>query len=157
MPNVKALALKVWDKNIFISFFFWLPWQPEFFKEFKSLKYSESASPMDHFCEVLLKSVGRFQRRFLSNCSRTDRHTDGCQTDIDRSQYLTLSTLCSGELKTLWVKEKLLIMSNFSFSHSVFKRLLLQTCKNSRLVWERINLHHILAVIANLVLCSWKC
>ena len=25
--------------------------------------------------------------------------------------------------KTLWKKEKLLIMSNFSFSHSVFKRL----------------------------------
>ena len=26
--------------------------------EFKSLKYSESASPKDHFCEVSLKSVG---------------------------------------------------------------------------------------------------
>ena len=29
--------------------------------------------------------------------------------------------------KTLWEKEKLLIMSNFSFSHSVFERLVLQT------------------------------
>ena len=28
--------------------------------------------------------------------------------------------------KTLWVKEKLLITSNFSFSHSVFKRLVSQ-------------------------------
>ena len=30
--------------------------------------------------------------------------------------------------KTLWEKEKSFIMSNFSFSHSVFKRLVLQTC-----------------------------
>ena len=36
-------------------------------------------------------------------------------------------------LKTLWEKEKLLVMSNFSFSHSVFKRLLLQRRKNQGL------------------------
>ena len=35
--------------------------------------------------------------------------------------------------KTLWEKEKLLIMSNFFFSHSVFKSLVLQTCKNQGL------------------------
>ena len=35
--------------------------------------------------------------------------------------------------KTLREKEKLLIMSNFSFSHSVFKRLVLQTRKNQGL------------------------
>ena len=35
--------------------------------------------------------------------------------------------------KTLWEKEKLLVTSNFSFSHSVFKRLVLQTCKNQGL------------------------
>ena len=35
--------------------------------------------------------------------------------------------------KTLWEKEKLLIMSNFSFSHSVFKRLGMQTRKNQGL------------------------
>ena len=35
--------------------------------------------------------------------------------------------------KTLWEKEKLLIMSNFSFSHSVFKGLILQTRKNQGL------------------------
>ena len=32
--------------------------------------------------------------------------------------------------KTLWEKEKLLIMSNFSFSHSVFEGLVLQKRKN---------------------------
>ena len=47
----------------FKSFFFRLPWQPKFFMEFKSLKYSESASPNDHFCKVSLKSDCRFQRR----------------------------------------------------------------------------------------------
>ena len=46
----------------FLSFFFQLLWQPEFFKEFISLKFSESASPKHHFCEVSLKSDGRFQR-----------------------------------------------------------------------------------------------
>ena len=35
--------------------------------------------------------------------------------------------------KTLREKEKLLIMSNFSFSHSVFKKLVLQTRKNQGL------------------------
>ena len=39
-------------------------------------------------------------------------------------------------LRTLWEKEKLLVMSNFSFSHSVFKRLLLQTRKNQGLFGE---------------------
>ena len=32
--------------------------------------------------------------------------------------------------------EKLLLTSNFSFSHSVFKRLALQTCKNKGLFWK---------------------
>ena len=36
-------------------------------------------------------------------------------------------------LKTLWEKQKLLIMSNFLFSLSVFKRLVLQTRKNQGL------------------------
>ena len=35
--------------------------------------------------------------------------------------------------KTLWEKEKLLITSNFSFSHGVFKRLELKTHKNQGL------------------------
>ena len=35
--------------------------------------------------------------------------------------------------KTLWEKEKLLVSSNFSFFHSVFKRPVLQTRKNQGL------------------------
>ena len=41
---------------------------------------------------------------------------------------------------TLWEKEKLLIMSNFSFSHSVFKRLVLQTGKNLGLLGKGVML-----------------
>ena len=36
-------------------------------------------------------------------------------------------------LKTLCEKEKLLVTNNFSFSHSVFKRLVRQTRKNQDL------------------------
>ena len=41
-------------------------------------------------------------------------------------------------IKTLWEEEKLLVMSNFSFSHSVFKRLVLQTRKNQGLFGKGI-------------------
>ena len=44
--------------------------------------------------------------------------------------------------KGLWEKEKLLIMSNFSFSHSVFKRLVLQTRKNQGLFGKRLTHYH---------------
>ena len=45
----------------------------------------------------------------------------------------------SNGLKTLWEKEKLLVTSNFSFSLSVFKRLVLQTCKNQGLFGKGFN------------------
>ena len=45
--------------------------------------------------------------------------------------------------KTLWEKEKLLVMSNFSFSHSVFKRLVWEWVKqnvkvNNHLLQDKI-------------------
>ena len=43
-------------------------------------------------------------------------------------------------LKTLCEKEKLLVMSNFSFSHSVFKRLVLQTRENQGLFGKGLTL-----------------
>ena len=42
--------------------------------------------------------------------------------------------------KTLWEKEKLLDTSNFSFSHSVFKRLVLQSRKNQSLFGKGLSL-----------------
>ena len=41
--------------------------------------------------------------------------------------------------ETLWEKEKMLVMSNFTFSHSVFKRLILQTRKNQGLFGIGLN------------------
>ena len=38
--------------------------------------------------------------------------------------------------KTPWYKEKLLVMSNFSFYLRAFKRLVLQTCRNMGLSWK---------------------
>ena len=50
----------------------------------------------------------------------------------------------NGRKLSKWVentvgKEKLLVTSNFAFSHSVFKRHALQTRKNQGLFWERVN------------------
>ena len=41
-------------------------------------------------------------------------------------------------INTLWEKKKLLVTSNVFFSHSVFKRPVLQTRKIKGLVWERV-------------------
>ena len=74
---MKALALTLWDKKIFKVFSFGCHGKPKFLMEFKSLKFSESASPKDHFCEVSLKSLAGFREEdFLSNCSWTDGQTD---------------------------------------------------------------------------------
>ena len=42
--------------------------------------------------------------------------------------------------KTLWEKEKLLVTSNFSFFHSVFKGLVQQTHKNQGLFGKALSL-----------------
>ena len=46
---------------------------------------------------------------------------------------------CPKWYKTLWEKEKLLVTSNFSFSHSVFKRLAVQTSKNQGVFGKELN------------------
>ena len=45
-------------------------------------------------------------------------------------------------VEMLWAKEKLLIISNFSFYHSVFKRLVLQTRNNTGLFGKGLIHHH---------------
>ena len=44
--------------------------------------------------------------------------------------------------KTLWENEKLFVTSNSSISHSIFKRLVLQTRKNQGLLGKGLNLYH---------------
>ena len=50
-----------------------------------------------------------------------------------------MSESSSNGWKTLLEKEKLLVPSNFSFSHSVFKGLVLQTRKNQGLFGKGLN------------------
>ena len=44
-------------------------------------------------------------------------------------------------LKTLWEKDELLVTSNLSFSHDVFKILLMQTRKNQGLFGKGLRNH----------------
>jgi len=53
--------------------------------------------PRDHSCEVWSKSNEWFQRR---RCLSKNVYARRTTTDKARSQKLTMSTLCSGELKT---------------------------------------------------------
>ena len=52
----------------------------------------------------------------------------------------------SKEYKTLWEKEKLLVMNNFSFSLSVFKKPVLQTSKNQGLFGKGVTLYWLVLV-----------
>ena len=49
------------------------------------------------------------------------------------SKFDENGVLFSKKVKRLWEKEKLLVTSNFSFSHSVFKRPVRQTSENKGL------------------------
>ena len=51
----------------------------------------------------------------------------------DNSKFDKNGVKFSKRVDKLWEKEKLLVTSNFSFSHSAFKRRLLQTRKNQGL------------------------
>ena len=48
--------------------------------------------------------------------------------------------------KTLWEKEKLLVTSNFSFSHSVFIRLILKTRKSKGLFGKGLKQEYSLSI-----------
>ena len=56
--------------------------------------------------------------------------------------------------KTLLEMEKLLVTSNFSLSHSVFKRLVLQTCKNQGLFGKGLTYYHTMPHFDTLQICN---
>ena len=58
--------------------------------------------------------------------------------------------------KTLWKKEKLLVKSNFSFSHSVFKRLVQETHNSFQTILSSHNvfLSDLSLVRQNVTLCG---
>ena len=57
----------------------------------------------------------------------------------DNFKFEEMKGSYSKRQKTQWKKEKLLVTSNFSFSHSVFNRLLLQTRKNQGFFGEGLS------------------
>ena len=60
---------------------------------------------------------------------------------------LTMVEGCPTGYKTLWEKDKLLVMSNFSLYHSVFKRVFLQTHKNMGLCGKGFETNELTACI----------
>jgi len=103
IPNMKALGLVVSDKKIFenciLKTYFLSLW-PTYATNWNGLNNFDRGPPRDHSCEVWSKSNKQFQRRCCLKKLLTDARTDGrWTTDDGPSQKLTLSTLCSGELK----------------------------------------------------------
>ena len=68
------------------------------------------------------------------------------QSADDSFKFDESSRKFSKGIETLWVKEKLLIMSNFSFSHSVFKRLVPQGRQNVFLCGNGLNKNNLLKI-----------
>ena len=60
----------------------------------------------------------------------------------DNSKFNENGGKVSKRVENTGEKEKLLVTSNFSFSHSVFKRLVLQTRENQSLFGKGLNLTH---------------
>ena len=54
-------------------------------------------------------------------------------------------------LKTSWEKENFLVTSYFSFSNSVFKRPVLQTCKDQDLFRKGFNVDLVLSILGEKV------
>ena len=74
---------------------------------------------------------------FPNDNFKTLPNRNSLQTKI--SSLMKMSESSTNWWKTLWEKEKLLVTSNFSCSHSVFKRLKLQTRKNQGLFGKGIS------------------
>jgi len=108
---MKALGFVVLDKKIFenciLKTYFLTLW-PTYATNWNGLNNFDRGPPRHHSCEVWSKSIKWFQRRCclkkLLTHARTHGRTHGrWTTDNGPSQKLTLSTLCSGELKTLYI------------------------------------------------------
>ena len=81
-------------------------------------------------CSLTLTNTGYKTRKFwpfpkrqVLDLSKLKEFAD------DNFEFVRNAESFPNGYKTLWEKEKLLVTSNFSFSHCVFKRLILQTRK----------------------------
>ena len=66
--------------------------------------------------EIVLSLISRHYRCDIYNIALSYQNSTLSQTSSD-----FFVSCCTGVLKTQWKNEKLLVTSNFSFSHSVFK------------------------------------
>ena len=145
---MKALDLVVSDKKIFencILMTYFLTLWPTYATNWNGLNNFVREPPRDHSCEVWTKSNEWFQRRCclkkLLTHGRTDRRWT---TDNGPSQKLTLSTLCSGELK--WLTFSVLICPLFKSCLRLVKktyiwistRALFQHSIYTTLLWRNI-------------------
>ena len=82
---------------------------------------------------LILKKVGHFRKYgalvnpFPNDNFYTHPNCKSLQKTI--LNLMNMAESSAKDYKTMWEKEKLLVTSHFSFSYSVFKRLVLQTCK----------------------------
>ena len=88
----------------------------------------------------LLQAISLFSTVFLTVSQTSNFRL--FQTETLQTTISTLMKMAESSLKTPWEKEKLLIKSNFSFPHSVFKRLFLHTCKNQGLFGKGLTHSH---------------
>ena len=105
---------------------FLMPQQPKFYLELNSLNNFKRGPPKEHSCEVILKSVHLLVGEVFCRKLLTDGRTDDDRRRTASEHKSSPRTSCLGELKTLWQKEKVLVLSNFFFCHNVFKSHLLQ-------------------------------
>ena len=78
--------------------------------------------------DISIEDVLTFSQTTNFRHSQTESDCRRCRQQF--SNLMKMAEDSSNSQKTLWEKEKLLVVTNFFFSYSVFKQLLLQTRKN---------------------------
>ena len=111
---------------------------------FHTLSKQESSFWQQLICRVICQINPVLNDKFktLPNCKSLQTTNSNLRKMAEISQTH----------KTQWEKEKLLAMSNFSFSCSVFKRFVLQTCKNQGLFGKGLNTLNLVLGLYNAML-----
>ena len=111
--------------------------------EWMSLKYllvENKTYKMRKACDTYILVTSRIQQSSVTLSQTTTFRlfqTESLQTII--LSLIKMAESSPNRKKTMWEKEKLLVRSNFSFFHIVFKRLVLQTCKNQGLLGKGLS------------------
>ena len=112
---------KLHFENIFLT-----PW-PTSATNWNGLKNFDRGTPRHHFCEVWSKSIKRFQRRCSLKKLLTDARTMDDVRRTLKDHKSSLSTSCSGELKSEKHK-KLGFFCKYMLLHGVVRVLCRSVC-----------------------------